>query len=267
MDVVDCQRPPGAECLVHAVRGVDASGQHQQGARFGHRTSPWSCRPSGVSRCVVLRPPRGCDGRRNTRELRGDREVVEVRALTLGRVEREASASGLGRRDGGDDHATEPVGVEGRVQWPGFTACHLHVVRAFSPAVVRAGGGGDTEGDGAVFDGEITQHAAGEARQHEVAVLRLTLLAARLLGVDTGPQLQREPGVAGDVGDVEADPFAGVGVDDGVDAGHDREGVGVDVAERDGHLDAGHAGAGGDGDADVAVGVADLDLLTLRGLG
>src|SRR5690606_39283827 len=67
---------------------------------------------------------------RNTRELRGDREVVEVRALTpLGWVEREASATGLGRRDGSDDHATEPVGVEGRVQWPGCAAVHLHVVR------------------------------------------------------------------------------------------------------------------------------------------
>src|SRR5690606_5180798 len=184
---------------------------------------------------VVLRPPRGCDGRRNTRQLRGDREVVEVRALTLGRVERETSATGLGRRDGGDDHAAEPVGVEGRVQWPGCAAVHLHVVRSFAPAVVRAGGGGDTEGDGAVFDREVVEYATGEAGEHEVAVLRLALLAARLLRVDTGPQLQREPGVAGDVGDVEADPFAGVGVGDGVDTGHDREHVRVDVTERDGH--------------------------------
>src|SRR5699024_8636236 len=112
-------------------------------------------------------------------------------------------------------------GIQRRCEGRGLATGHLYVVRASSPAVVGAGGGGDAEGDRTVLDSEIVENTAREARQHHVAVLRFALLTTRLFGVDTGPQLERESGVAGDVGEVETDAVPGVGVFDRVDPRHD----------------------------------------------
>src|SRR5690606_19680633 len=129
----------------------------------------------------------------------------------------------------------------------------------------RAGGRCQAERDRIVLDGEVTQRTRRQPRQHQVAVLGLPLHTTRRLGVDTGPQLQRETGLTRQVTDVEPVAVA-LRIRHRFLTGSDREQVGVDPAEINRDLDTGHRPARRDTDTQVAGHVADTDLFPVVGL-
>ncbi len=64
------------------------------------------------------------------------------------------------------------------------------VVWPHTPLVAGAGDGADGEVDYTVGDGDIADHALGDARQDAVAVAGVLTVAAFIFGA--GPKLQRE---------------------------------------------------------------------------